>query len=633
MNKDTLEQLQQTCSDPLKEELDDYLKAVWVYGSTARQEQTEGSDIDILVLLDDTADGFEKKDYQQAKELTKTLEEKNEDLDLHFQPPKLLSHWWELIISGEPWAVTAIKDAQVLYDDSGYIALTKQLLDAGEMHGTYERAQRLMERSREKVRETNQLMLEDITSELLSAMTEAARAVLMYYGNPPPAPSRIGDQLKETFVEKEDLLPQQAVDDYIGFYKVTEKIAHGSMTDVSGGELDRYIDESIRFIRAMAKLFDELEERKQQHIVEVSHEKAIELVQDALESEGKSVPSDEDDLIEQFKTVFVEEGMISEEYLDILKSIRETKEIVDSQGVDELPEKDIYSSRVHLRDFESALSTVINESIDPEIVTEQSSSSEGSIAPFKEYCDTLLQGQKQAVKAVWLLSKEDLTETDDATVIILYDDLSNEGYSQKMSLKTRAQEAATKLSTEHGITIHPTFYDLTDYWNLVRHGSPVTYSEIRQGVPLYDPTGFFLPLKKLLDKGKIPGTKEAMRSLISKAPRRINKIEKKYKAQVIEQMYNAVVDAGQALLIVHGVAAPIQKDVPDTLEQHLVPKGVLSERDVEQCRKVIANWKDYEHDEIERIDGDLLESVLTDAEAFIETTEHILDDVDPESMF
>ncbi|MCJ7429234.1 MAG: nucleotidyltransferase domain-containing protein [Candidatus Nanohaloarchaeota archaeon QJJ-5] len=632
MNTDQLEQLRADCSEPLEAELGPYLKAVWVYGSAARQEQTEGSDIDILVLLDDTADGFDEDVYKTAKTMTNDIENNHENKDLHFQPPKLLSHWWELIISGEPWAVTSIKDAQVLYDKSGYLALTKQLLEAGEMHGTYERAQRLMERSREKVRETNELMLEDITSELLSAMTEAARAVLMYYGNPPPAPSRIGSQLQETFVETEDLLPQQAVDDYTEFYRVTEKIAHGSMTDIDGEELDTYIEEAIRFIQAMAKLFDELESRKQHDIVEQSHEKAIELCEQALAAEGVQAPSDEDELLAEFKDVFVDAGMISEEYLDILESIMETKQKAETDGVDELPEKDIYSSRVHLRDFESAITRVLEMEDEPDIEPETTQDPASGIGPFKEFCDRLLEDQEHAVKAVWLLSKEDLDETEDASVIILYDDLSNDGYSQKMSLKSRAQEAGAKIGSEYGITVHPTFYDLTDYWNLVRHGSPVTYSEIREGIPLYDPSGFFLPLKKLLDKGKIPGTKEAMRSLIAKAPRRINKIEKKYKAQVIEQMYNAVVDAGQAILIVHGVAAPVQKDVPDTLQRHLVDEGILSERDVEQCRNVISYWKDYEHDEIERIEGEDLNDVLKDAEAFIETAEHILADIDPESL-
>lgn len=633
MDKDTLEELRSVCSEPLEEELGSYLKAVWVYGSAARKEQTDGSDIDILVLLDDTATGFDKEVFNKAKKLTKTIEDDDEEHDLHFQPPKLLSHWWELVISGEPWAVTAIKDAQVLYDRSGYIALTKQLLDAGEMHGTYERAQRLMERSREKIRETNQLMLEDITSELLSAMTEAARAVLMYDGNPPPSPSKIGDRLEQTFVEEEDLLPQQAIDDYQDFYRMTEKIAHGSMTDISGDELDTYIERSIRFIQAMAKLFDELEERKQHNIIEESHTKAIELCREALDEEGVDIPEDEDAVIDRFKAVFVEEGRISEEYLAILEEIVETKAMVESEGLDDLPEKDIYSSRVHLRDFESAISSLLHGDHAPDIPAEADGTEpEQGLEPFKAYCDSLLEGQEHAVKAIWLLSKEDIQETDDASVIILYDDLSNDGYSQKMSLKTRAQEAATKVANEYGVTVHPTYYDLTDYWNLVRHGSPITFSEIRQGVPLYDPTGFFVPLKKLLDKGKIPGTKEAMRGLIAKAPRRINKIEKKYKAQVIEQLYNAVVDAGQALLIVHGVSAPVQTDVPDQLETHLVDKGILSKRDVDQCRHVISYWKDYEHDEIDRIEGDDLEAVLSDAEAFIETAEHILDDIGEDAM-
>lgn len=623
MNEEQRQQIEELC-EPLKDEIGPYLKAIVIYGSAARKERVEGSDIDILVLVDDTRPEFDKTVYSRAKNLVKQVEDEAPDeLDLHFQPPKPLSSWWDLLISGEPWAVTSMKDAQPVYDSSDYVTLTQRLLEDGEMHGTQERAQRLMKRSREKVQKTRRFLMEDVTAELLSAMTESAQAVLMYYGRPPPSPNHVAEELEKNFVDGEELLSIRAVEDYRAFYELTERIDHGQLTDFTAAEMDKYLHQSMAFIKAMATLFDKLETQKHEDIVSSAHEEALALCKEALEEQGVDLPTDDDELLEQFKTVFVEEGMISGEYWNLLQQIVANKSALEQGDLENMSEKEIYSSRAHLRDFASALQDSLSREEPPQIL-ETSEDEETNVDMVKTYCDQVLDEYEDVVKAIWLLSIEDIKKTNDMTVVILYNDLVAGDVSMR-ELKAGVRSITDAFEQEKDIDLHPTFYALSDYWNLVRHGSPVTFSEIREGIPVYDPTGFFLPLKKLLSAGKIPGTKEAMRALLMNAPRRAMKVKNRYRARILEQLYNAVVDAGQAALIVEGVSPPVQKKLAQELEIHLVDTGVLQPRDVERCDGVITLWKDYEHSDSKELDGDTLDQAMDDTIKFIETVEELLE--------
>lgn len=612
---------------PLIDEMGPYLQAIWIYGSATRKDKVEGSDIDILVLLDDTKKDFSKETVQKAKSILKGIDdEAPEDLDLHFQPPKLLSKWWELLISGEPWVLTSMEDAQPIYDGSGYIHLTRELLRGGQMHGTEQRAHKLLKRSRKKIKKTRRLLLEDVTSELLRAMSEAAQANLMYYGHPPPSPDKIGDELQETFVDDEDLLPRQAVEDYRDLYRLTERIDHGRLTEFSGRELDEYLSKAFRFIKAMRELFEELEQQKQENLITESHNEMIELCREALDEKGVSVPTEDEAVLRAFKETFVEEGLISDEHWEAVKKIEGVKDALEAGKLEEMSEDEIYSSRVHLRDFESTVSNLLQDHEElPEPLEDQEDVQDDvtSITAIKEYTDQLLSEYEDVIKAVWILSSEDLKEATDVTAIILYNDLDDDD-NRGESLEKRSRSLGAEIRSEQSIDIHPSFYRLSDYWNLIRHGSPVTFTEIREGIPVYDPSGFFLPLKKLLKNGKIPGTKEAMRSLIVKAPKRLMRVRDKYKAQILEQLYNAVVDAGQAALIIHGIAPPVQKRLPSELRTHLVPEGVMTENDVERVEDIITYWKDYEHGDIDRIKGEDLDKFMDDLSTFIDKVEDIL---------
>lgn len=227
--------------------------------------------------------------------------------------------------------------------------------------------------------------------------------------------------------------------------------------------------------------------------------------------------------------------------------------------------------------------------------SKESSYDERQFNAVKEFCASLLHEYKSLIKTIWMLSPEE--SADSLVMIIIFDDTRKIDHITLGTVKLKALDLEKNSKKNFGISIHTSFYLLSDYWDMIKHGSPTTFCEIREGIPLYDPSGFFVPLKKLLAQGKIPGTKEAIHDLISRAPSRVRHIETSFKARILEHLFNAVTEAGQAPLILAGVAAPIPKKLPEALQVHFVNKGLLEPEYVKYSQEVFSYWKRYEHGE------------------------------------
>lgn len=249
------------------------------------------------------------------------------------------------------------------------------------------------------------------------------------------------------------------------------------------------------------------------------------------------------------------------------------------------------------------------------------------LSAVKAFCDRMLREYESVIKAMWLIAPEEIAESGSFTLVILYNDVQEVDHITKSKVEVAAMEAEREVREKHGMEIHPSFYLLSDYWDMIRHGSPVAFSEIREGIPVYDPSGFFVPLKKLLLQGKIPGTKENMRQLIAAAPMRINRIKVLFKARVLEQVYTAAVDAGQAALIIYGVAPPAQKEVAAALETHFVLNKLLEPEYVRYCDEIVKYWKDYEHGNIKEIPGKKLDEMLEKVVRLVERMESLMEDL------
>ncbi|MEM2707996.1 MAG: nucleotidyltransferase domain-containing protein, partial [Candidatus Pacearchaeota archaeon] len=109
------------------------VRSIFIYGSSVRKGIQKGHDIDILVIYDDSLENPELEKINFFQELI-TTKAKKEELILHFQPPKPISLWWKLIKEGEPWAISALKDSIILYDNTEFIKTIKKLLRKSKLY-------------------------------------------------------------------------------------------------------------------------------------------------------------------------------------------------------------------------------------------------------------------------------------------------------------------------------------------------------------------------------------------------------------------------------------------------------------------------------------------------------------------
>ncbi|MEM5814190.1 MAG: hypothetical protein QXD77_00010 [Candidatus Aenigmatarchaeota archaeon] len=245
-----------------------------------------------------------------------------------------------------------------------------------------------------------------------------------------------------------------------------------------------------------------------------------------------------------------------------------------------------------------------------------------SIEAAKLFAEEVAAKHKDRVKAVWLVAEEESN-----SVIILLDDTSVQDAAALGAVKDELMRAVNAIEKKTAVRMEAVFYPLTEYWMLIRRGSPVTFSEIREGIPVYDPSGFFTPIKKLLEQGRIPGTKEAMKALLEEAPMRLLRIERMHMTRIIDELSSAMVDAGQAPLMLIGLAPPVPREVAEKLRIYFVDKGLLEPEYPKYCEEGVLLAKSIEHGVKTHVGGDEIDDLLDKTVRFIARMERLVRDL------
>ena len=78
-----------------------YLEAVYVYGSAVTKGKA--NDIDVMIIINDSLK-FSPVIIDQIEMEAGIIEDdaKKQGMIFHFQPIKMLSKWWHLVLDGEP---------------------------------------------------------------------------------------------------------------------------------------------------------------------------------------------------------------------------------------------------------------------------------------------------------------------------------------------------------------------------------------------------------------------------------------------------------------------------------------------------------------------------------------------------
>ncbi len=236
MEKKVINRIKQICTPLI---VPGVVKACWIFGSSVKKKK--GNDIDVLILYDEKAKNLRKSLMSIDSKVEKLM--RKEKLPLHFQRPISLSLFWSLLIKGEPWVFTLVKEAIAIHDSSNYLELMKKLIKKKHALGEEIKAERLVARSGELLTDNRELRVMTI-EELFLAASEAAQIFLISKNKIVFEPRKI---LKE-------ILKYMNVSIYFDILNLYEKSNKGVLSDFTGEDIDYYTFKIKNFIQQLEEL-------------------------------------------------------------------------------------------------------------------------------------------------------------------------------------------------------------------------------------------------------------------------------------------------------------------------------------------------------------------------------------------
>ncbi len=145
--------------------------------------------------------------------------------------------------------------------------------------------------------------------------------------------------------------------------------------------------------------------------------------------------------------------------------------------------------------------------------------------------------------------------------------------------------------------LHVQSMKFTTFWEYVRAGDPVAINILRYGLALID-TGFFDPLQRLLDDGRIRPSKEAVHTYFALAPASLKRGERNL-LSALADFYWAAIDASHAALMHVGEIPP----TPEHVAGLLVEKKILSKKSSKNMEDLYTLFKKLTNRELKKVTG------------------------------
>src|SRR3989338_7872695 len=238
-------------ANEIYKEMGALIRAVVIFGSAARKDTTQKSDIDVLVILDDLTISLSPEVVEAYRVIVNRSIVKV-STRLHITTLRFTS-FWEYIRNGDPIGINILRDGVALID-SGFFEPLQALLKKGKIRPTSESIWTYYIRAPNTLYNSKWHLLQ-ATLDLYWSTIDAAHAALMKHGEIPPTPEHVADMLEQNLV-KNKILEQKYVTIMRNFYKIMKMITHREIREISGAEFDRYYVEAADFVARMRKLIE-----------------------------------------------------------------------------------------------------------------------------------------------------------------------------------------------------------------------------------------------------------------------------------------------------------------------------------------------------------------------------------------
>jgi len=243
---------------------------------------------------------------------------------------------------------------------------------------------------------------------------------------------------------------------------------------------------------------------------------------------------------------------------------------------------------------------------------------EKRLEEVKEFSKQILEKYGKHVKCIVMMgsvAREEFKPTSDIDVFVVIDDTTQPiTPEQHDKIDDEMEKIAEKISKN--ISVQPS-YTLTEFWDYARVCHPIIYNFIKEGVAVFD-TGFFAPIKRLLEMGRIPSTREAIESYMEGAPKKLMRAKTVKLLMLAEDCYYAMLNTTQAVLMFMGLAPPVPNKAYDDVKKFLVEPGIIEPEYAEWLKEIIEIRKKIEHKELMDVTGVFVDEWIGKAEKYID---------------
>ncbi len=332
-----------------------FIKSIVLVGSVARGEASPESDIDLLVILDDTLEEYStmKKELIEGgiREIAGSVSAR-----LEVQPVLTLTEFTDYVRVGHPTVRNFLKEGVPVYDE-GFFTPWKRLLLAGKIPGTKEALERYLDETSERISRAKSVKLLILAEDCYYAFINSAQATLMYMGLEPPIPRRICEAVRKYLVDT-GLLEEEYAEWLREIIEIRKGIKNMRILEVPGVMIDEWISRAEKFTGRMISLMHTLELLRRQKTLQETYEVMREAVAEALKKRlgipaGTSISELERrlgmSLREALQEYLVKPGEVSSTYLTVWDKVEELKkEVIDRKNPSKLGEE-VYGLKQEVR--------------------------------------------------------------------------------------------------------------------------------------------------------------------------------------------------------------------------------------------------------------------------------------------
>ena len=232
-------------------EFGDFLKAIVLFGSTAKHTVTKQGDIDLLIVVDDVTVTPTQELVEAYRIITEKLVTEISNR-LHITTIKL-STFWEYIRAGDPVGMNILRDGVALLD-TGFFDPLRALLIRGRIRPSEEAVWTYFARAPRTLHNAKWHVLQAVI-DMYWAVIDAAHAALMMLGETPPSPEHVAALLQEKLIRPSHMHKKYALT-VNKFYVLQKRIMHREIRELKGAELDTLFVEAQEFVEKVDELIN-----------------------------------------------------------------------------------------------------------------------------------------------------------------------------------------------------------------------------------------------------------------------------------------------------------------------------------------------------------------------------------------